>query len=198
MSEKYYKLEGGQQGTRRVYKLTNCLPTALRKRIDGLFFITIAFVIFSIALTISMVINILILNSQVIHSGAVVCDVSNCSQMGLEALEKGGSAVDAAIVTMLCMGLYSPQYSGIGGGGFMVVFRNEKEMTAFDFRETAPLAASRDMFEGKPKNASEKGGFSVAVPGELRGMQEAHKKYGKCVGTSNFYSGTCLIRHSLG
>ena len=179
MSDKYNKLEGGQKGTRSFHRVTNCLPRALRKRFDGLFFITLAFVLFSITLTISMVVNILVLNSQFIHSGAVVCDVSNCSQMGLEAMKKGGSAVDAAIVTMLCMGLYSPQYSGIGGGGFMVVFNNAKDMTTIDFRERAPLAASRDMFEGKPKNASEKGGLSVAVPGELRAMEKAHKKYGR-------------------
>ena len=181
MSDKYYKLEGGQQGTRSIYRCTNFLPRALRKRIDGLFFITLAFLVFSIALTISMGINIIVLSSQLIHSGAVVCDVSNCSQMGIDALDKGGSAVDAAIVTMLCMGLYSPQYSGIGGGGFMVVFKNSQDMIAFDFRERAPLAASIDMFEGKPKNASRKGGLSVAVSGELRGMEEAHKKYGRYV-----------------
>ena len=188
MSDNYYKLEGGQQGTRSTHRVSNFLSRALRKRIDGLFLITIIFVVFSILLSTSMVINILVLSFQLIHTGAVACDVSNCSQMGLEAMDKGGSAVDAAIVTMLCMGLYSPQYSGIGGGGFMVVFNNAKDMTAFDFRERAPLAATRDMFVGKPKNASEKGGLSVAVPGDLRGMEEAHKKYGRYVKYPHSYS----------
>ena len=164
-----------------IHRVTNLPPRTLRKRIDGLFFFTLAFMAFSIALTICMIINILVLSSQVIHSGAVASDVSDCSHMGVEAMENGGSGVDAAIVTMLCMGLYSPEYSGIGGGGFMVVFNNAEDMIAFDFRARAPQAASKNMFEGKPRDASEKGGLSVAVPGELRGMEEAHKKYGRYV-----------------
>ena len=68
------------------------------------------------------------------------------------------------------MGVYSPMYSGIGGGGFMVVFKDAHDMITFNFRDTAPLAATQDMFVGKP-NAAEKGGLSVAVA--------AHKRYGK-------------------
>ena len=178
MSDKYYKLEGGQEGAPPLHRYRNLLPRPIRKRIDGLFFITLAYAVFSIALTISMVVNIIVLNSQVINTGAVVSDVKECSQMGLSILEKGGSGVDAAIVTVLCMGVYSPMYSGIGGGGFMVVFKDAHDMTTIDFRETAPLAATQDMFVGKP-NASEKGGLSVAVPGEVSGLVAAHKRYGK-------------------
>eukprot|EP00800_Vazella_pourtalesii_P013685 TRINITY_DN3321_c0_g1_i1.p1 TRINITY_DN3321_c0_g1~~TRINITY_DN3321_c0_g1_i1.p1 ORF type:complete len:607 (+),score=181.72 TRINITY_DN3321_c0_g1_i1:76-1896(+) len=178
MSDKYYKLEGGQEGAPPLHRYRNLLPRPIRKRIDGLFFITLAYAVFSIALTISMVVNIIVLNSQVINTGAVVSDVKECSQMGLSILEKGGSGVDAAIVTVLCMGVYSPMYSGIGGGGFMVVFKDAHGMTTIDFRETAPLAATQDMFVGKP-NASEKGGLSVAVPGEVSGLVAAHKRYGK-------------------
>ena len=178
MSDKYYKLEGGQQGIPPLHRYRNLLPRPIRKRIDGLFFITLAYVVFSVALTVSMIVNIIVLNSQVINTGAVVCDVKECSQMGLAILEKGGSGVDAAIVTSLCMGLHSPMYSGIGGGGFMVVFKNTHDTTTFDYRERAPRAATQDMFVGKP-NASEKGGLSVAVPGEVSGLLAAHERYGK-------------------
>ncbi|KAI6655523.1 hypothetical protein LOD99_2022 [Oopsacas minuta] len=178
MSDKYYKLEGGQQGTKLFRHYTNFLPKSLRKHIDGLFFITLAFVVFSVALTISMIVNIIVLNFQLIHTGTVVSDVYDCSEMGVSILKKGGSGVDAAIVTMLCMGLYSPMYSGIGGGGFMVVFKNADDMTSFNFREKAPLTASENMFVGKP-DASQKGGLSVAIPGEISGMEAAHNKYGK-------------------
>ena len=178
MSDKYYKLEGGQQGTRPLHRFRNLFPRPIRKRMDGLFFITLAYAVFSVALTVSMIVNIIVLNSQVINTGAVVSDVRECSQMGLSILEKGGSGVDAAIITMLCMGLYSPMYSGIGGGGFMVVFKDAHDMTSFEFRERAPLAATQDMFVGKP-SASEKGGLSVAIPGEVSGLVAAHERYGK-------------------
>ena len=177
MSDKYRILEGGQNRGRRLSdRYIQCIPKVLRDRMDGLFFITAAITVFSLALTVSMVINILVLNSQQIRTGVVVSDAKNCSEMGKNTFGRGGNAVDAAIVTILCMGLYSPQYSGLGGGGFMVVFNKSLQET-IDFREVAPRAASQNMYESG--GSSTVGGLSVAVPGEVRGLEMAHKRYGK-------------------
>ena len=79
-------------------------------------------------------------------------------------LEEKGSAVDAAIAALLCIGIVNNQSSGIGGGGFMLI-RSHKESEFLDFRESAPMRTSdRD---------------EVAVPGEVAGMYEAHQRYGK-------------------
>lgn len=90
----------------------------------------------------------------------------------------GGHAVDAAVAATLCLGVVSPASSGIGGGAFMVVREARGKAKAFDMRETAPGLASENMYSG---NASLKasGVLSVAVPGELAGLYEAWKQYGK-------------------
>jgi gamma-glutamyltranspeptidase len=68
--------------------------------------------------------------------------------MAAEILQQGGSAVDAAITGMLCSGVVQPASSGIGGGGFMTVRLNNGSVFALNFRETAPLAADENMFDG--------------------------------------------------
>ncbi|KAJ3679675.1 hypothetical protein LUZ60_017686 [Juncus effusus] len=118
--------------------------------------------------------------------GAVATDDGRCSAAGRDAIRDGGTAVDAAVVAALCLGVVSPASSGLGGGAFMLVrtSRDDRngerdgEALAFDMRETAPLAASKDMYA---KNASSKsaGPLSIAVPGELAGLYEAWKRYGK-------------------
>ncbi|XP_020905523.1 glutathione hydrolase 1 proenzyme isoform X2 [Exaiptasia diaphana] len=110
---------------------------------------------------------------------AVATDNEHCSKIGRDILIKGGSAVDSAIASMLCVGVINMHSTGIGGGGFMLVydpFRKKAEM--IDFRETAPIQANRDMFQGDAKNGIQ-GGLAVAVPGELRGMEKAWKMYGR-------------------
>jgi gamma-glutamyltranspeptidase/glutathione hydrolase/leukotriene-C4 hydrolase len=109
------------------------------------------------------------------YNGAVASEHIECSQIGLDILKEGGSAVDAAIGTTLCIGTINMHSSGIGGGGFMVI-KTRNEAVSLDFREKAPKAAYTDMFKNKPK-ASEIGGLSVGVPGELKGLEDAHKKY---------------------
>lgn len=73
----------------------------------------------------------------------VAADDARCSEIGASFLRKGGHAVDAAVAVALCLGVVNPMASGVGGGGFMVVRSADTSQTlAFDFRETAPLAAS--------------------------------------------------------
>ncbi|MFA5596615.1 MAG: gamma-glutamyltransferase, partial [Pusillimonas sp.] len=96
------------------------------------------------------------------------------TRVGVGILEKGGNAVDAAIAVQLILGLVEPQSSGIGGGGFMLVYdQAEQRLTSFDARETAPMAAHYRQFihQGKALSWPEavNSGLSVGVPGLLRG-----------------------------
>ena len=109
--------------------------------------------------------------------GAVAADVEQCSTVGVGILQLGGSAVDSAVASMACLGVINMFSSGIGGGGFMVVFAGS-QTEVIDFRETAPAAAHRDMYKDL-KNGSIYGGLGIGVPGELRGMELAHKRHGR-------------------
>ncbi|MFS7991105.1 putative aminoacyltransferase, Glutathione gamma-glutamate hydrolase [Helianthus anomalus] len=112
--------------------------------------------------------------------GAVVAaDDARCSEIGASVLQQGGHAVDAAVATALCLGVVNPMASGVGGGGFMVVRSAATSQTlAFDFRETAPLAASENMYENN-LDAKYKGALSMGVPGEISGLHNAWLKYGR-------------------
>ncbi|KAJ0491312.1 putative aminoacyltransferase, Glutathione gamma-glutamate hydrolase [Helianthus annuus] len=112
--------------------------------------------------------------------GAVVAaDDARCSEIGASVLQEGGHAVDAAVATALCLGVVNPMASGVGGGGFMVVRSADTSQTlAFDFRETAPLAASENMYENN-LDAKYKGALSMGVPGEISGLHNAWSKYGR-------------------
>lgn len=110
--------------------------------------------------------------------GAVACDVPRCSTLAVEILKKGGSAMDAAVTTALCIGSINSFSSGIGGGGFLVVKSEGQQATAFNCREKAGRLASKDMFNGDNWK-SKLGGLAVGVPGELKGLYEAWEMYGK-------------------
>lgn len=102
---------------------------------------------------------------------------------GYQVLQAGGSAVDAAIAVQMVLTLVEPQSSGIGGGAFLVYYDGE-EVRAFDGRETAPNAADGEWFlddDGEPLEFMEAvaSGLSVGVPGTVRMLEMAHKKYGK-------------------
>jgi len=85
---------------------------------------------------------------------AVATDTKNCSQIGNNILNDNGSAVDAAIASMFCLGVISMHSSGIGGGGVMLIYnRSLQNASVIDFRETAPAGAHRDMFKGNEKKA---------------------------------------------
>ncbi|CAL9045229.1 unnamed protein product [Musa banksii] len=110
--------------------------------------------------------------------GAVATDDRRCSGVGRDVLREGGHAVDAAVAAGLCLGVVSPASSGVGGGAFMLVRAASGRAHAFDSRETAPLAASENMYAGNAA-AKASGALSVAVPGEIAGFYEAWKHYGK-------------------
>ena len=85
---------------------------------------------------------------------AVATDTPQCSQIGKDILNANGSAVDAAIAAMFCLGVVSMHSSGIGGGGVMLVYnRSLQKASVIDFRETAPALAREDMFKGNEKKA---------------------------------------------
>ncbi|XP_041456103.1 scoloptoxin SSD14-like [Lytechinus variegatus] len=110
--------------------------------------------------------------------GAVAADAEICSQVGRDILQDGGSAVDAAIAAMLCIGVVHPSSAGIGGGFFMTVYERESGTTrVIDGRERAPFAANETMFVEHPE-LSLAGALSIAVPGELHGYKQAHDLYG--------------------
>jgi gamma-glutamyltranspeptidase / glutathione hydrolase len=107
------------------------------------------------------------------------------SAAGRDVLRRGGSAIDAAIAVQMVLTLVEPQSSGIGGGAFLVYYdAKTKKLVTYDGRETAPAAARPDRFldaNGKPLQFYDAvvGGKSVGVPGVLRMLELAHKKYGK-------------------
>ena len=78
-------------------------------------------------------------------------DVPICSDLSADILRRGGSAVDATITALVCVGAVHPESSGIGGGGFMVVRHTNGSVFAINFRETAPSASTVDMFHSNKK-----------------------------------------------
>ncbi|GBG90657.1 hypothetical protein CBR_g51005 [Chara braunii] len=110
--------------------------------------------------------------------GAVAADEPRCSNVGRDILSEGGSAVDAAIATALCLGVVHPMSSGIGGGGFMLVWLANGTAEVIDMREQAPAGATKDMYNIDPSLAVT-GGLSVAIPGEVAGFHVAWQRHGK-------------------
>lgn len=112
-------------------------------------------------------------------AGAIVTNGIECSQIGMDILKKGGSAADAAVAAMFCEGVTCPQSTGLGGGFVMTIYSKEtRKVETLVAREKAPAAANETMYNGLPEKASQVGGLSIAVPGELAGLWEIHQKYG--------------------
>ncbi|CAN6541091.1 unnamed protein product [Malus baccata var. baccata] len=128
------------------------------------------------------------------ENGVVAADDARCSEIGASMLRQGGHAVDAAVATALCLGVVNSMASGIGGGGFMLVRSSATSQTqAFDMRETAPLAASQNMYASNPKAKAE-GALSMGVPGEIAGLHEAWLQYGRIAWRTLFQPAIKLAR----
>ncbi len=115
------------------------------------------------------------------ENAVVVAAEKHASQAGVEILQKGGNAVDAAIAVQFALAVTYPRAGNIGGGGFMVVHMKGDTTITLDFRERAPLAASRDMYirDGElVPMLSRQGALAVGVPGVVAGMVKAHKRFG--------------------
>ena len=119
--------------------------------------------------------------------GMVSSQDALATRVGVEILRKGGNAVDAAVAVGFALAVTLPRAGNLGGGGFMMVHRaaageRAADTIAIDYRETAPAAATADMFlnpQGEPdRAASTRTGKAVGVPGTVRGLAEAHRRYG--------------------
>jgi gamma-glutamyltranspeptidase/glutathione hydrolase len=116
--------------------------------------------------------------------GMVVSVHPLATQAGLEILKKGGNAVDAAVATAFALGVVYPWAGSLGGGGFMLVHLADGRDIAIDYRETAPAAATRDMYLGSDGNVIRGSGSSTVgwrasgVPGDVAGFALALEKYG--------------------
>ncbi|MDC0106655.1 gamma-glutamyltransferase, partial [bacterium] len=112
----------------------------------------------------------------------VVSAREEASKVGVEIMKQGGNAFDAMIATDLALLVSYPSAGNIGGGGFMVFRKNDGTTGALDYREKAPLAATKDMYLDKNGNAdsdkSQTGALAVGVPGTIAGLFEIHKKFG--------------------
>lgn len=119
----------------------------------------------------------------VTDSGMVVSAHEFSSEAGVQILRKGGNAIDAAVATEFSLAVCYPEAGNIGGGGFMVIRTCSGKTDVIDYREKAPIHASRDMYLDQDGNVSE--GLSTdshlasGVPGTVDGMINAHSKYGK-------------------
>lgn len=109
--------------------------------------------------------------------GAIVSEDSICSNIGASILDGGGNAADSLVATSFCLGVTCSHHSGLGGGGFLLIRSSQGEYEYVDCRETAPAAASRDMYVGNIEG-SVYGGLASGVPGSLRCLEYVHNKYG--------------------
>jgi gamma-glutamyltranspeptidase/glutathione hydrolase len=121
--------------------------------------------------------------SVLAQRGAVVSVDEYASKIGVAILKKGGNAVDAAVATAFALAVTYPQAGNIGGGGFMLIRLKNGESVTIDYREKAPMKAHARMFlkpDGSVDTVSSNYGYLVAgIPGTVRGLETAWKKYGK-------------------
>jgi gamma-glutamyltranspeptidase/glutathione hydrolase len=116
--------------------------------------------------------------------GMVVSPEALASEIGLDMLKQGGNAIDAAVATGFALAVTLPRAGNIGGGGFMLIHLAESDEQVFiDYRETAPTAATRDMFLKEDGSVDQaKAYFShqaAGVPGTVAGLIHAQERYGK-------------------
>lgn len=114
--------------------------------------------------------------------GMVTSTSPIASRIGVDIMKRGGNAVDAAVAVALALAVTWPSAGNLGGGGFMLVRKADGTAEAIDYRERAPLAATRDMYLDAGgsviKGASTQGYKAVGVPGTIAGLVLAHKRHG--------------------
>ncbi len=117
------------------------------------------------------------------NKAAVVTAHPLASAIGVKILRQGGNAIDAAVAVQFALAVVYPNAGNIGGGGFMLYRDHRGNLDALDFREKAPLKASRDMYLDAQGNVipelSLYSQLAYGIPGSVAGMWEAHRKYGK-------------------
>jgi len=122
-------------------------------------------------------------NSTIGLKGMVVTAHPIASEVGLDILKQGGNAADAVIAVQFALAVVYPRAGNIGGGGFLMYRDSSGEISSLDYREKAPLAASRDMYldaNGKViEGLSLNGILASGIPGSVAGMYETHIRFGK-------------------
>ncbi len=117
------------------------------------------------------------------RSGVVVSSSDIASDIGAAVLARGGNAVDAAVATAFALAVTHPFAGNLGGGGFMMIRTARGEAAAIDYRETAPAKSTPTMYLGEDgkivRSRTATGYLAPGVPGTVRGMALAHKRFGK-------------------
>ncbi|QWT41358.1 gamma-glutamyltransferase [Dickeya dadantii] len=135
------------------------------------------------ALLVSAAVHAVSIPAMEAKNGMVVTSQHLASQVGVDILKMGGNAIDAAVAVGYAQAVVNPCCGNIGGGGFMTIHLAGGKDTFINFRETAPAAASANMYldaEGKvKKDASLYGYLAAGVPGTVLGLETAREKYGK-------------------
>jgi gamma-glutamyltranspeptidase/glutathione hydrolase len=115
--------------------------------------------------------------------GLVVCVSAPSCDAGASVLARGGNAVDAAVATAFALAVTHPAAGNLGGGGFMIVRTRSGKVTTFDYRERAPLKATKTMYVGADgkidRRLTAAGYLAPGVPGTVRGLEMAHAKFGR-------------------
>ncbi|MHC4607026.1 MAG: gamma-glutamyltransferase family protein, partial [Planctomycetota bacterium] len=118
-----------------------------------------------------------------LQRGVVAAAEPAAAKIGADVLRGGGSAVDAAVAVQFALAVTHPGAGNIGGGGFLLVCEPRGRVHALDYRETAPAAAHPKLFQDADGNVVEhlslNSHLAAGVPGTVRGMWEAHRKFGK-------------------
>jgi gamma-glutamyltranspeptidase/glutathione hydrolase len=135
--------------------------------------------------------------------GLVVAANPYAARAGLAVLKRGGTAVDAAVAIQATLGLVEPQSSGVGGGGFLMVYdARTRRITAYNGRETAPMTAGPDLWlgpDGKPLSFREAvlSGRATGVPGAVAALEMAHRRFGRLRWRGLFGSSAALAERGF-
>jgi gamma-glutamyltranspeptidase/glutathione hydrolase len=120
-------------------------------------------------------------HAETAPSAMVASNSSIATDVGVEIMRRGGNAVDAAVAVGFALAVAYPEAGNLGGGGYMVIRKADGTVAALDYREIAPLAATRNMYidaKGKLTSRSTVGHLASGVPGSVAGMAEALAKHG--------------------